>query len=134
VPRRGPWAEYAQTEVATRDLTATNFKSTVDANDNVLVYFWAPLCKPCDVFTPTYEASARKEFDIVHGKVNFENQKDLVEVAQVTLLPTLMAFKKGKLVFKQAGIANPAVMLDLVRQLRAIPLAVDAPANQRGLL
>ncbi|MGB9221785.1 thioredoxin domain-containing protein, partial [Mycobacterium sp.] len=35
--------------MATRDLTANNFKSTVDANDSVLVYFWAPLCQPCDV-------------------------------------------------------------------------------------
>jgi thioredoxin reductase (NADPH) len=121
-------------EVATRDLTANNFKSTVDANDNVLVYFWAPLCQPCDVFTPTYETSSNKHFDIVHGKVNFETQKHLVEMAQVTFLPTLMAFKAGKLVFKQAGIANPAVMLDLVRHLRAYQVAGESPANQRGLL
>jgi thioredoxin reductase (NADPH) len=121
-------------EVATRDLTANTFKSTVDANDSVLVYFWAPLCQPCEVFTPTYESSATKHFDVVHGKVNFETQKDLVEMAQVTFLPTLMAFKRGKLVFKQAGIANPAVMLDLVRHLRAYQVAGSAPANQRGLL
>jgi thioredoxin reductase (NADPH) len=86
------------------------------------------------VFTPTYETSAIKHFDIVHGKVNFETQKDLVELAQVKFLPTLMAFKKGKLVFKQAGIANPAVMLDLVRHLRAYQFAGESPANQRGLL
>jgi thiol-disulfide isomerase/thioredoxin len=88
--------------VATRDLTAAHFKQTIYGNDSVLVYFWAPLCAPCDVFTPTYEASSDKYPDIVHGKVDFETQ--------VKLLPTLMAFKKGKLVFKQAGIANPAVM------------------------
>ena len=121
-------------ELATRDLTANNFKSTVDANDNVLVYFWAPLCQPCDVFTPTYETSANKHFDIVHGKVNCETQKHLVEMVQVTFLPTLMAFKTGKLVFKQAGIANPAVMLDLVRHLRAYEVAGDSAAKQRGLL
>ncbi len=77
------------------------------------------MCAPCDLFTPTYEASSQKHFDVVHGKVNFETEKDLVSVAQIKLSPTLMAFKKGKLVFKQAGIANPAIMDDLVRQLWA---------------
>jgi thioredoxin-like negative regulator of GroEL len=44
---------YAGAEVTTRDLTAENFKRTVDGNDDVLVYFWAPLCAPCEVFGPT---------------------------------------------------------------------------------
>lgn len=104
--------------VSTRDLTAADFRQAVRGNENVFVYFWAPLCTPCEVFTPTYEASARNCPDIVHGKVNFETEKDLVETAGVKLLPTLMAFKKGQLVFKQPGIANPMVMADLVKQLR----------------
>lgn len=52
----------------------------------------------------------------MHGKVNIETEKDLASIAGVKLLPTLMAFKKGKLVFKQAGIANPAIMDNLVQQ------------------
>ncbi|BBX96042.1 thioredoxin domain-containing protein [Mycobacterium lacus] len=121
--------------MGTRDLTAENFKRTINSNDNVLVYFWAPLCAPCDVFTPTYQASSEKNFDIVHGKVNFETEQELTSVAQVTLLPTLMAFKKGKLVFKQAGIANPAVMDELVRHLRAYRFKVESsPPAQQGLL
>ncbi|ORB86822.1 thiol reductase thioredoxin [Mycobacterium kansasii] len=118
--------------MATRELTAENFKQTVYGNDNVLVYIWAPLCPPCAVLTPTYERSSDKHPDIVHGKVNFETEQELVSIAGVTLLPTLMAFKNGKLVFKQAGVANPAVMDDLVRQLRAY--RVDLPPRQRGLL
>ncbi len=43
-----------------------------------------------------------------------------------------MALKKGKRVFKQAGVANSATMDDLVRQLRAY--RVDSPPRQRGLL
>lgn len=120
--------------MGTRDLTAAVFQHTIDANENVLVYFWAPLCGPCEVFTPTYEGSSDKHFDVVHGKVNYETETELVQLAGVKLLPTLMAFKRGKLVFKQAGIANPSVMGDLVRQLRAYKFAVDPPAAQRGLL
>lgn len=103
---------------STRDLTAADFRHAVRGNENVFVYFWAPSCTPCEVFTPTYEASAQHCPDIVHGKVNFAVERDLVETAGVKLLPTLMAFKRGKLVFKQPGIANPAVMAELVNQLR----------------
>lgn len=103
----------------TRDLTAADFRQAVRGNENVFVYFWAPSCSPCAIFTPTYETSAQNCPDIVHGKVNFEIEKDLVQKAGVTLLPTLMAFKKGQLVFKQPGIANPTVMGELVTQLRA---------------
>ncbi len=71
------------------------------------------------MFAPNYETSAASCPDIVHGKVNFETEKELVQAVGVKLLPTLMAFKNGRLVFKQAGIANPAVMADLVSQLRA---------------
>ncbi|AFE12742.1 putative thioredoxin TRXA [Mycobacterium tuberculosis RGTB423] len=61
--------------MTTRDLTAAYFQQTISANSNVLVYFWAPLCAPCDLFTPTYEASSRKHFDVVHGKVNHRNRE-----------------------------------------------------------
>ncbi|MCV7379999.1 thiol reductase thioredoxin [Mycobacterium alsense] len=118
--------------MTTEDLTNENFKRTVYGNDNVLVYFWAPLCAPCDVFGPTYDASSDKHPDIVHGKVNFDIERELVGAAQVTLLPTLMAFRKGKLVFKQAGIANPSVMDDLVRHLRAY--RVDPAEIRRNLI
>ncbi|ORC04231.1 thiol reductase thioredoxin [Mycobacterium persicum] len=118
--------------MATRDLTAETFTQTVYGNDNVLVYVWAPLCAPCAVLTPTYEGSSDKHPDIVHGEVNFETEQELVSIAGVKLLPTLMALKKGKRVFKQAGVANSATMDDLVRQLRAY--RVDSPPRQRGLL
>jgi thioredoxin reductase (NADPH) len=32
--------------MTTRDLTGENFNRSVYGNDNVLVYFWAPLCAP----------------------------------------------------------------------------------------
>ena len=119
-------------EVTTRDLTTENFKRTVYGNDNVLVYFWAPLCVPCDTFSPTYDASSEKHPDIVHGKVNLETEQELVGVAQVRLLPTLMAFRKGNPVVKQAGIANPSVMDDLVRHLSVYK--VDPAAVRRDLI
>jgi thioredoxin reductase (NADPH)/thioredoxin 1 len=50
------------------------------------------------------------------------------QAAQVTSIPTLMAFKKGQLVFRQAG-ALPAPALDeLINAVRE--LDVDAAASR----
>jgi thioredoxin-like negative regulator of GroEL len=62
--------------------------------------------------------------EIVYGKIDTEDQQQLAAAAQITSIPTLMAFKKGIPVFRQSGALPPAVLEDLVTQLKE--LDVDA--------
>lgn len=102
------------------DLGAANFDSTVLENEIVLVDFWASWCGPCRQFAPIYEAAAEKHDDIVFGSINTEEEQQLASAAKVSSIPTLMAFKGGKMVFNQAG-ALPATALDqLITSLREL--------------
>ncbi|SPM37130.1 Thiol-disulfide isomerase or thioredoxin, partial [Mycobacterium rhizamassiliense] len=104
--------------VTTRDLTAEQFNETIEGNDIVLVDFWASWCGPCRQFAPTFAASSEKHPDIVYAKVDTEAEQQLAAAAQIQSIPTLMAFKKGKLVFNQPGALPAPALEDLVQQIK----------------
>src|SRR5512144_1283452 len=99
--------------MATAELGAENFATTVEEHEIVLVDFWASWCGPCRQFAPVYEKASDQHPDIVFGKVDTEAEQALAAAAHITSIPTLMAFKGGSLVYSQAG-ALPATGLEQV--------------------
>ena len=119
--------------MTTQTLTGANFQATIDDNEIVFVDFWAAWCGPCRQFGPVFEKAAEEHPEIVFGKVDTEAERDLAVSARITSIPTLMAFKGGRLVFSQPG-ALPTVgleqVIDEVVQLDvAAAIATDGSAR-----
>lgn len=117
--------------MTTRDLTAEQFNDTITGNDIVLVDFWASWCGPCRAFAPTFQASSEKHPDIVHAKVDTQAEQQLAAAADIRSIPTLMAFKKGKLVFNQPGALPPAALEDLVQKIKEFDIDAAIAAQER---
>ena len=106
--------------MATVNLTADDFETTVLEPGIVLVDFWAEWCGPCKQFGPIFEEASNSNSDITFAKVDTEDQQALAGAAGITSIPTLMAFRDGVLVFSQPGaLPAPALtqVIDAVRGL-----------------
>lgn len=123
--------------MSTVTLTEENFEQAVTGSGITLVDWWATWCPPCRQFGPVFEQASEQHEDITFGKIDTDAEQGLAAAAQITSIPTLMAFRDGVLVFSQPG-ALPAASLDkLIQAVRALDMdqvrsEIAAAGQQQG--
>lgn len=98
-----PLVEHSASPVI--ELTAANFQSEVlDAEQPVLVEFWAPWCQPCVEMAPAMEQVAQ-EFSARAkvARLRIDDHKDLAASFAVEAPPAFIVFRGGQVVKRRSG-------------------------------
>jgi thioredoxin 1 len=94
------------------EVTDTNFQAEVlEADQPVLVDFWAPWCGPCRVVAPVLEEIAGERDDLRIVKLNTDENPQTAGSYGIMSIPTMILFKHGQPV-KQIVGAKPKRALE----------------------
>ncbi len=98
-------------------LTSANYQRHLQRNDvPVLVDFWAPWCGPCKTMGPQFEqAAGQLEPNVRLAKVDTEAEQQLGAQLNIRSIPTMIIFKGGKEIARQAGAMSATDIIKWTR-------------------
>ena len=108
--------------MATVELTADNFNSTVSGGGLVLVDFWAEWCGPCKMFGPIFEQASERYPDAVFGKVDTEAEPEVAAAFNISSIPTLMIVRDGIVLYSQPGALPEPALEELITKANELDM------------
>lgn len=95
----------------------SKFNDLISGEKPVLVDFFATWCGPCKMMGPILDDVSKKISDkAVVLKVDVDKNPDAALKYQVQGVPTLIIFKKGKIVWRQSGVVQAKQLIDLLQK------------------
>ena len=108
--------------MATVELTAENFDSTVSGDGLILVDFWAEWCGPCRMFGPIFEKLSERHPDATFGKLNTEAEPEVAATFQISSIPTLMIIRDSVLLYSEPGALPEAALEQLITKAKELDM------------
>lgn len=74
------------------------------------------------MFGPIYEKVSEDFPEITFAKIDTEAEREIAAAAGITSIPTLMAFRDGILLYREAGALPEASLKQLIEQIQGIDM------------
>lgn len=95
------------------------FNELIQSNDIVLVDFFADWCGPCQMMKPILLDVKKNVGDAAKiVKIDVDKYQDVAAEYQVRSIPTLIVFKNGEPVWRQAGVVQAPDLVRIINQTK----------------
>ena len=92
------------------------FQEIVNGDKPVLVDFFATWCGPCKAMSPLVESVGKELLGQARVlKIDVDKNQSLAAQYQVKAVPTFMIYKKGKVVWRNAGGVDKATLMQQLK-------------------
>ena len=91
------------------------FSKILNDEKPVLVDFYAEWCGPCKMMAPELKRFAENNKEVRVLKVDIDKNRATAEQFNIQGVPTLILFKKGKVLWRQSGAMNAQQISGVVK-------------------
>ncbi len=91
------------------------FSKILNDEKPVLVDFHAEWCGPCKMMAPELKRFAESHKEVRVLKIDVDKNRPIAEQFNIQGVPTLILFKKGKVLWRQSGAMNAQQLSGIVK-------------------
>lgn len=96
---------------------SNNFQTAINSDQPVLVDFFAEWCGPCKTMAPYLKQAKEALGDSARIiKIDIDKNPQAAQAYQIQGVPTLIIFKKGKVMWRQSGVISAGEIVKQVKQ------------------
>lgn len=100
------------------EITDSNFQELLDSGKPMVLDFWAEWCGPCRMVAPIIDELATEyEGRVIIGKMDVDENNEVVGEFGIRNIPTVLFFKEGKMVDKIVGATSKDKFVEKVESL-----------------